>query len=445
MFRKKSGDNSPVPDNIDQKKKRIRIRPVLLSAALAAYTVFTLLDAFVIPRDIVTLESVQAAAGSEAAAESTGGSADASTSASDTDSSAAEKNGTAEESIASESEGGESTADAAEDGSNSGTGDSTKHKHKPGGKGGRSGSGGPGSGKGKSGKPGSGSSSGSSSGKSGSADGSSGSDSKGNTSSGSGSTSENAASGEAADAEAVSTDSYQADGVSITLTEKRVYDTQVYIADIQLDDLSELLSGLADNSFGRNLSQKTSELAESLGAVLAINGDYYGFRDTGYVMRNGYLYRSTARSGSGNEDLVVYSDGSMEIIDESEVTAEELKAKGAVQIYSFGPGLISDGTVAVTAGDEVDQSMSSNPRTAIGMVEPGHYIMVVSDGRTDESAGLSLAQLAEVMQEAGCTEAYNLDGGGSTTMWFNGEIVNNPTGGRGSNERAVSDIVYIGK
>lgn len=445
MFRKKSGDNSPVPDNIDQKKKRIRIRPVLLSAALAAYTVFTLLDAFVIPRDIVTLESVQAAAGSEAAAESTGGSADASTDVSDTDSSAAEKNGTAEESIASESEGGESTADAAEDGSNSGTGDSTKHKHKPGGKGGRSGSGGPGSGKGKSGKPGSGSSSGSSSGKSGSADGSSGSASKGNTSSGSGSTSENAASGEAADAEAVSTDSYQADGVSITLTEKRVYDTQVYIADIQLDDPSELLSGLADNSFGRNLSQKTSELAESLGAVLAINGDYYGFRDTGYVMRNGYLYRSTARSGSGNEDLVVYSDGSMEIIDESEVTAEELKAKGAVQIYSFGPGLISDGTVAVTAGDEVDQSMSSNPRTAIGMVEPGHYIMVVSDGRTDESAGLSLAQLAEVMQEAGCTEAYNLDGGGSTTMWFNGEIVNNPTGGRGSNERAVSDIVYIGK
>ncbi|MBR0398148.1 MAG: phosphodiester glycosidase family protein [Eubacterium sp.] len=347
----------------------------------------------------------------------------------------------------SESEGGGSTADAAEDGGNSDTGDNTKHKHKPGGKGGRNGSGGPGSGKGRSGKPGSGSSAGSASGKSGSAGSASGSTSEGNSSAGSasGSDSADSASGESSDAEVVTSDSYQADGVSITLTEERVYDTQVYIADIQLDDPSELLSGLADNSFGRNLSQKTSEMAETLNAVLAINGDYYGFRDSGYVMRNGYLYRSTARSGSGNEDLVVYSDGSMEIIDESEVTAEELEAKGAVQIYSFGPGLISDGTVSVTAGDEVDQSMRSNPRTAIGMVEPGHYIMVVSDGRTDESAGLSLAQLADVMQNAGCTEAYNLDGGGSTTMWFNGKIVNNPTGGRGSNERAVSDIVYIGK
>ena len=270
-----------------------------------------------------------------------------------------------------------------------GSDDSTKHKHKSGEKGGKGGSG-----KGRPGKPGRGSSDGSTSDSSGST----GSTSDGNTSSGkasgsksgSESTAENSATGEAADAAVVASDSYQADGVSITLTEKTVYDTQVYIADIQLDDPSELLSGLAENSFGRNLSQKTSEQAESLGAVLAINGDYYGFRDTGYVMRNGYLYRSTARSGSGNEDLVVYSDGSMEIIDESEVTAEELEAKGAVQIYSFGPGLISDGSVMVTAGDEVDQSMRSNPRTAIGMVEPGHYIMVVSDGRTDESDGLSL-------------------------------------------------------
>ncbi|MBQ9061417.1 MAG: phosphodiester glycosidase family protein [Eubacterium sp.] len=431
MFRKKSGDNAPVENHTDQKKKKIRIRPLVLGTVLTAYTVFTLLDAFVIPRDIVTLESVQAAASNTEKADA---SAEADDAQGNTDDAQGNVDGTQGSTDDASGQGGDSA----------GSGDDTKHKHKPGEKGGKGGSG-----KGRSGKPGRGSSDGSTSDSSGST----GSTSDGNTSSGkasgsksgSDSTAENSATGEAADAAAVTSDSYQADGVSITLTEKRVYDTQVYIADIQLDDPSELLSGLAENSFGRNLSQKTSEQAESLGAVLAINGDYYGFRDTGYVMRNGYLYRSTARSGSGNEDLVVYSDGSMEIIDESEVTAEELEAKGAVQIYSFGPGLISDGSVMVTAGDEVDQSMRSNPRTAIGMVEPGHYIMVVSDGRTDESDGLSLAQLAEVMQEAGCTEAYNLDGGGSTTMWFNGEIVNNPTGGRGSNERAVSDIVYIGK
>ena len=93
--------------------------------------------------------------------------------------------------------------------------------------------------------------------------------------------------------------------------------------------------------------------------------------------------------------------------------------------------------------------MSSNPRTAIGIIEEEdgslHYIIVVSDGRTDESEGLTLYQLAEVMQQYGATTAYNLDGGGSSTLYFNGQVVNNPTtNGNTISERAVSDIVYIG-
>jgi exopolysaccharide biosynthesis protein len=78
------------------------------------------------------------------------------------------------------------------------------------------------------------------------------------------------------------------------------------------------------------------------------------------------------------------------------------------------------------------------------MIDALHYIFVVSDGRTSQSAGLTLLQLAEVMQEYGCTVAYNLDGGGSSTMVFNGEVINNPTDGRSFGERKVSDIIYIG-
>jgi len=133
----------------------------------------------------------------------------------------------------------------------------------------------------------------------------------------------------------------------------------------------------------------------------------------------------------------------MEIIKEGDVTAEELQQNGAVQIFSFGPGLVEDGEITVDANDEVDQAMNSNPRTAIGQISEGHYVFVVSDGRTSESAGLTLQQLAEVMQDLGCTTAYNLDGGGSTTMYFNGSVVNNPTSGHGIKERSVSDIVYI--
>ena len=237
---------------------------------------------------------------------------------------------------------------------------------------------------------------------------------------------------------------YQDDYISINLTGSYINDTMVYVADIQLKNLGLLKSGLANDSFGRNVTEATSDMAERLDAILAVNGDFYGFRDTGYVIRNGVLYRSEKKSDDA-QDLVLWSDGTMEVIREGNITAEELLERGALQVYSFGPGLVEDGEITVNASSEVGQAMLSNPRTAIGMIEPMHYVMVVSDGRTTESEGLSLLQLAQIMQDLGCTTAYNLDGGGSTTMYFNGEVINNPTSGRkSSSERSVSDIVYIG-
>lgn len=238
--------------------------------------------------------------------------------------------------------------------------------------------------------------------------------------------------------------SYTSDDVSITITTKRVNDTTVYIADIQLSGDASLSSLLAGGAFGSNLTETVSSMASENNAIFAINGDYYGFRSSGYVMRNGYLYRSTASTDSDQEDLVIYSDGTMKVIRESEVTAEQLQSDGAQQIYSFGPGLVEDGEITVDENSEVERSQNSNPRTAIGMVSEGHYIAVVADGRTSSDAGLSLYELAQVMQDAGCTVAYNLDGGGSSTMVFNGRVVNNPTsfGGKTS-ERAVSDAICI--
>lgn len=247
-------------------------------------------------------------------------------------------------------------------------------------------------------------------------------------------------------AEAVSsTDSYKDENISIKLSEYRENDTTVYVADVQLSSPEYLKTALAQGVYGRNVKEDTSEMAESNNAVLAINGDYYGAREAGYVIKNGTLYRNTS---AGRDDLVIYSDGSWKIVNEDEVSAEELMQDGAVQTMSFGPALIQSGSISVGENEEVKQSMSSNPRTAIGIIDDCHYVFVVSDGRTDESAGLSLYQLAEVMKDLGCKTAYNLDGGGSSTMYFNGQIVNNPTGGRAGHgegsERSVSDIVYIG-
>lgn len=244
----------------------------------------------------------------------------------------------------------------------------------------------------------------------------------------------------------VTEDSYDDGNIMIQIRTKRVADTTVYIADVKLADPTILKAGLAGDAFGRNLAEVTSSIAERNGAVFAINGDYYGFREKGYVLRNGYLYRSASNTRYPyGEDLVIWEDGAFEIVNEADVTAEELADRGAQQIFSFGPALVIDGEVGVIEGEEVERAQITNPRTAIGILEPLHYLMVVSDGRTTESRGLSLFRLAELMRDEGCETAYNLDGGGSSTIWFNGKVLNKPTTyGDVIAERTISDIVYIG-
>lgn len=242
----------------------------------------------------------------------------------------------------------------------------------------------------------------------------------------------------------ISTDTeYHDDQIDIVLTTMRVENTTVYVADVQIADISLLKTALAGNTYARNLTETTSVQAANAGAILAINGDYYGAQERGYVLRNGVLYRASAQSGT--DALVIGADGNFRIINESETSADTLVREGAWQVLTFGPALIKDGQVTVSSSDEVGRAMTSNPRTAIGQISEGHYLLVVSDGRTEESAGLSLRQLAELMQSLGAQIAYNLDGGGSSTIVFQGRVVNSPTtNGRSIRERSVSDIVYIG-
>ena len=238
--------------------------------------------------------------------------------------------------------------------------------------------------------------------------------------------------------------SYEDDNIKIGIKEYTVNNTTVHVADVQIKNAELLKTAFANNSYGKNVTAKTSTIANSVNAIIAINGDYYGVQEKGYVLKNGVVYRDTAVSNK--EDLVIYRDGSFEIINESEIDVYSLKNKGAYNILSFGPSLVVDNKVAVTTKDEVDKAMISNPRTAIGIIDDLHYVFVVSDGRTSTDKGLTLYQLANFMQsQLNVKTAYNLDGGGSSTMYFNGNIINNPTtNGNKSSERSVSDIVYIG-
>lgn len=239
--------------------------------------------------------------------------------------------------------------------------------------------------------------------------------------------------------------SYQDDNIKISIEAVREHETEIYIADVTLSSADFLQTAMANNAFGSNVTQKTSEIAQGNNAILAINGDYYGANRRGYVIKNGVLYRESVRKDNEYDDLIIYKNGAFEIINENDVSAQSLMDSGVQDLFSFGPALVKSGKIAVSEGEEVGKAMSENPRTAIGIIDELHYILLVSDGRTRESEGLSLYQVAEIMQKYGCQIAYNLDGGGSSTMYFNGKVINNPTtNGKKISERAVSDIVYIG-
>lgn len=242
----------------------------------------------------------------------------------------------------------------------------------------------------------------------------------------------------------ISDTQYKDENIEINITQTREYDTDIYIAEVKINKISYLRTAFAKDTFGYNIREYTTSIAKRKNAIFAVNGDYYGFRLKGYVIRNGVLYDPTRMPRDDSDILIINQDGSFTIKKEYTTTPTELYENNAWQVFCFGPGLISNGKIAVDLNEEVGGHKESNPRTAIACVEPGHYIFVVSDGRTKESAGLSLYQLATFLQKYNVSEAYNLDGGGSSIMVFNNRIINKPTTDGTIRERSISDIVYIG-
>ena len=189
---------------------------------------------------------------------------------------------------------------------------------------------------------------------------------------------------------------YKDDNIEIILKEYNYENTKVYVADVQIKSSDFLKTAFANNTYGKNITSKTSNIADSVNAILAINGDYYGVQEKGYVLKNGIVYRNTA--SNDKEDLVIYKDGSFKIINEAETDIYTLQKNGAYNILSFGPALVENSEVRVSKNYEVAKAMRSNPRTAIGIIDDLHYVFVVSDGRTTESEGLSIFELASFMQ-----------------------------------------------
>ena len=226
------------------------------------------------------------------------------------------------------------------------------------------------------------------------------------------------------DTATTTSDTYTNGNTKISVKQVQNNGVTYYVADVQLSDATALRSAFAN----------VSSIATDNNAVFAINGDYYGFRSTGIVIRNGTIYRdSGARQG-----LAIYKDGTMKVYDETQTTAQALVDAGVWQTLSFGPALLENGQIISGIDNlEIDTNFGNHsiqgkqPRTAIGIIDDNHFVFVVVDGRSRTSSGVTMSGLAEIMQSLGAKTAYNLDGGGSSEMWFNGQVVNNPSNGAG--------------
>ena len=236
-------------------------------------------------------------------------------------------------------------------------------------------------------------------------------------------------------------DSYSSKNISLTLDKytegSGANIITYYVADIYVSNIKCLQSGFADDTYGIGYTENVLSMDESLNAVLAMNGDYYGNGGTGVVIRNGEVYRSTT---SDSDVCVLYYDGTMKTFSAQEFDVDQAIADGAWQAWCFGPELLDDTGSSKTDFTTDGHVKEVNPRSAIGYYEPGHYCLVVVDGRqSGYSEGMSLSQLSGLFEKLGCTSAYNMDGGKSSAMTFDDAVVNQPCDGG----REVSDCILI--
>ena len=217
-----------------------------------------------------------------------------------------------------------------------------------------------------------------------------------------------------------------------------------YVADVQLADISAFQAALSgDKAYGK--LEPVSAMADRNRAVLAINGDDYGTHKYGTIIRNGALIRANETT---RNMMIVDQHGDMSILtdrkgEKPKELGQFLLAENVWHTFEFGPELVRGGqAVEFSAAFDVISTSSSRrePRTAIGQIGPLHYIIIVADGRQDGySIGMTLPELQQLFVAYGAQTAMNLDGGGSSEIWFQGEIINRPAGG---GERYVSDIIF---
>jgi len=240
-----------------------------------------------------------------------------------------------------------------------------------------------------------------------------------------------------------SEDGYSDDSITVKL-ETREQDGVVWrIAYVDIKDASQFRTGIAGTKVTSNRTALPSAMAEKYNAVIAISGDYYANdpAKTTYEYRMGQKIRN--KRNRKKDILIIDTNGDFHLFvksDEKEMKAFDASDLEILHAYTFGPALVKDGSML-----ELDTKYGYNPngrepRMALGQLDTLSYVLVLAEGRTQNSQGVTHQELADFMFELGCLHAFNLDGGNTATMVFNGQYYQQKTV---KNERPQSDIIYF--
>lgn len=192
-----------------------------------------------------------------------------------------------------------------------------------------------------------------------------------------------------------------------------------------------------------NSTKTTSEIAKENNAICAINAGSFSkspdkkeFLPKGVIIHDGNIIYNDSKSEDFKQDIVGFTNKAILVV--GKYSLSQLKKLGIKEAISFGPALIVNGKPTITEGDG---GWGVAPRTAIGQKKDGTILFLVIDGRSTKSLGATLRAAQDILLKCGAVNASNLDGGASSTMYYNGKVINHPSSSEG--ERAVTSTFMV--